>query len=73
MKKILGEIVFDIRRNPIIFTILIFQLTIFFIVCLFSEQLEKQINKKQQVSSYEQQETKEYWRKASTCFIETES
>ena len=61
MKKILGEIVFDIRRNPIIFTILIFQLTVFFIVCLFSEQLEKQINIKQQESSYEQQEMNYYY------------
>lgn len=44
MKKILGEIIFDIKNNVVIFTILMIQLIICFSVCVFSDAIQANMN-----------------------------
>ena len=44
MKKVWTEVLFDIRKNPYLFLVMIIQLTICFAVGLFSDLLEKEMD-----------------------------
>ncbi len=60
MKKIWKEIVFDIRKNFFLFFIMTIQLTVYFVVGLFSDQLEKEIISQTNNIMYNQQKLEYY-------------
>lgn len=60
MGKVCKEILFDVRKNPYLFILLIIQLTVFFGISLFREQIENEMDRAQSTVTYKLQEINYY-------------
>lgn len=59
MRKVWKEIVFDVRKTPYLFVLLLIQLLVYFGVCLSYEQIANEIDKEDMIT-YRLQETQYY-------------
>lgn len=60
MRKVWKEIVFDVRKAPYLFVLLLIQLIVYFGIFLFREQIANEIGKAEDMIAYRLQETQYY-------------